>query len=203
MRVMKSAVAGIVLSLVILLVPAQGVVIGPDNVVIPGSAGGVFSFDYSIYDATGTTATGYQSRVGVSGPGTLTFDSTSSQAVANDPGYWVYGNSLLAQAIDVGGGNYEFGDSPANPYYEALVNGDIMARYSFTWGGTEGWYTFTLDTAVGNSFVLNDSFVSEVLGFTQGQYPGQGSSFDVYIPEPSTMALLALGGAGLLKRRRR
>jgi len=203
MRVKQSAVVGIVLSWLILLAPAEGVVIEPTNVVKPLSAGGVFSFDYSINDPTGTSARAFQSTMGVSGPGILTFDSTASEAAASAGNYWLVGNSGGAGAIDLGSNSYQFGDDPFDGLAQTLAVGDIMARYSFTWDGTEGWYTFTLDTSISNSFVMNEFFSNEALGFTPGQYQGQGSSFDVYIPEPSTMVLLALGGAGMLKRRRR
>jgi hypothetical protein len=203
MRVKKSAIAGIVLSLVILLAPAQGVVIEPTNVVMPSAAGETFSFDYAIYDATGTSARAFQSTVISVGGSGLTFDATASEAVSSAGNYWLYGNSGGAGAIDLGSNSYQFGDDPFDGLAQSLAVGDIMARYSFTWDGTAADFTFTLDTSISNSFVMNEFFTNEALGFTPGQYPGQGSSFGIYIPEPSTMVLLALGGAGLLKRRRR
>jgi hypothetical protein len=205
MRVKQSAVVGIVLGWVILLAPAEGaIVIEPTNVVLPGLAGETFSFDYAINDAMGRSAAAYQSRMSVSGPGTLTLDITASEAVADNPDYWLSGGTGLgAVAKDIGGGVYDFWDSPLDAVGRALSAGDIMARYSFTWDGTPGDYTFTLVSDTYYSFILNASYVKEALQFTPGQYPGQGDSFTVTIPEPSTMLLLALGGAGLLKRRRR
>lgn len=204
MRVKQSAVLGIVLGWVILLAPAEGaIVIEPNNVVMPGSAGEIFSFDYTVSDPMGRSAAAYQSRVSVSGPGTLTFDVTASEASAGHPDYWLAAGAGDAVAKDIGGGVHDFWDSPTDALARPLSAGDIMARYSFTWDGTEGDYTFTLVSDTYYSFILNASYVKEALQFTPGQYPGQGDSFTVTIPEPSTMALLALGGAGLLKRRRR
>ncbi len=204
MRVKQSAVVGIVLSLAILLASAQGdIVIGPTNVMMPTSPGETFSFDYAVSDPMGRSAAAYNSRISVSGPG-LTFDVTGSQAVADNPDYWLSGGiGMGITALDVGGGIYEFGDGPDDAIGRALSTGDIMARYSFTWDGTPGDFTFTLDSDPYYSFILTEFYVQEGLQFTPGQYPGQGDSFTIPIPEPSTMLLLALGGAGVLKRRRR
>jgi hypothetical protein len=109
MRVKQSAVAGIILVMVILLAPAEGVIVEPTNVVIPSSAGGAFSFDYAINNPTATSAQGFQSTVGVSGPGTLTFDGTASQGVSGTASYWVFGNSAGATALDLGSSSYQFG----------------------------------------------------------------------------------------------
>jgi hypothetical protein len=202
MRVKKSAIFGFVLGCLILSVPVQGVVIEPTNFVWPSAAGETFSFDYAINDPTGTSALAFQATMSVGGSG-LTFDSAASEAVSSAGNYWLVGNSYEAIAIDVGGSSYQFGDDPDNALAQTLAVGDVMARYSFTWDGTPGTYTFTLDTSISNSFVYNEFFTYEALGFTQGGLPGQGNSFALPIPEPSTMVLLALGGAGLLKRRRR
>jgi hypothetical protein len=171
---------------------------------MPSVAGETFSFDYFINDATGTSAWAFQSTMGVSGPGTLTLDTTSSEAVASVGNYWASGNSGGAGALDVGSNSYQFGDDLVDTLVpRTLAVGNLMARYSFAWDGTEGVYTFTLDFDTRNSYVLNEFLGSEALGFTPGKYEGDSSSFSVLIPEPSTLVLLALGGAGLLKRRRR
>jgi hypothetical protein len=84
-----------------------------------------------------------------------------------------------------------------------LLAGDIMARYAFTWDGTVGDYTFSMDTDIANSFILNGiTFGNDALAFTSGQYPGDQSSFTVAIPEPASLALLALGGLALRRRSR-
>jgi outer membrane lipoprotein-sorting protein len=214
MRVKKSAIFGFVLGCLILSVPVQGVVvIEPTIVKMPGSTGETFSFEYAINDAAGTTALAYQSTISVSGPGTLTFDVTGSEAVVVDnTSYWIYGNSLDVGATDLGGGVYEFADTPDDPATEALLNGDVMARYAFAWEGTVGDYTFTLDLDTDYSFVYNAStWNADALALPDpaSQWwaapiiSADDTSFTVHIPEPSTMVLLALGGAGLLKRRRR
>lgn len=202
-RVIQSVFFGFALSCLILSVPAQGVVIEPNIVEMPGSAGGTFRFDYTINNPTGTSARAFQSTMSVSGPGTLTFDAAGSEAVAStNSNYWLFGNSGGAGAIDLGGNSYQFGDDPCDGLAQTLTSSDIMARYSFTWDGTVGDYTFTLDTSISNSFVMNEFFSNEVLQFTQGQYPGQGDSFMVTIPEPTTLMLFALGSAVLLKKRK-
>jgi hypothetical protein len=211
MRVTQSAIFGFVLSCLILSMPVQGVVVEPTNFVMPGSAGETFSFDYAINNPMGTSGQAYQSRIGVSGPGTLTFDGTGSEAASGAANYWLFGNSAGAGADDLGSNWYQFGDGPDNGVAQALSAGDVMARYSFTWDGTVGDYTFTLDTNVSNSFVLNEFFGSEILTipdpasqwWTHPIISADETSFTVMIPEPSTVVLLALGGAGLLKRRRR
>lgn len=205
MRVKQSAVVGIVLGWVILLASAQGaIVIEPNVVAMPGSAGETFSFDYAVNDPMGRSAAAYNSRISVSGPGTLTFDATGCAAVADNDDYWLSGGiGMGVTTFDFGGGIYEFGDGPDDALPRALSVGDIMARYSFTWDGTPGDYTFTLNTDPYYSFILNAVYDPEALQFTPGDYTGQGDSFTVTIPEPSTVVLLALGGAGLLKRRRR
>jgi len=203
MRMMKLATIAFLLSCGIFTELTRGVVITPSNVVIPTSPGGLFSFDYIISDAMSTSAQAFQATMSVSGPGVLTFDVTSSEAVDAELGYWLHGNSAGVTAIDLGSNSYQFGDGPDNGIAQSLAVDDIMARYAFTWGGTVGDYTFTLDFDTAKSFILNGSFVTEPLQFNRGQYLGDDSSFTITIvPEPTTILLLALGGAGLLKRHR-
>jgi hypothetical protein len=211
MRVKKSAIFGFVLGCLILSVPVQGVVIEPTIVAMPSAAGETFSFDYTINNPMGTSGRAFQSTTGVSGPGTLTFDSAGSEAVASAGNYWLVGNSGGAGALDLGGNSYQFGDDPFDGAAQGLAVGNVMARYSFTWDGTPGNYTFTLDTSTSNSFVLNEFFGNDALAlpnpasqwWTDPIISADETSFTVAIPEPSTVVLLALGGAGLLKRRRR
>lgn len=201
-----------VLSLIlasIISLPAEAVVLTPSNVVIPTLAGEIFSFDLIIdADPGGYLAAGYQSRISVSGPGGLSLDVDTSKAVASnsdpDPDYWVAGNSAGAGAVDRGGDIYDFGDLPLNPGEETLFAGDIMARYAFTWDGTVGYYTFTLDldSAPLVSFVQNDNLDKDPLGFTPDPYPGNNTSFTVQlIPEPASIILLLFGAAILRKQK--
>ncbi len=179
---------------------SKAVVVTPGNVILPTSAGETLGFDLVLADAMDTTAAAFQVTVGVSGPGTLTFNGSASGAVSDDPGYWTYKNSYGATTHDLGGNWYDFGDNPRNPVFEALDDGDIMARFYFTWDGTPGDYTFTIDFDTGRSFVLNDVWVTEALQFTPGSWPGDAGSF-ILTPEPATLMLLALGGMAVLRKR--
>jgi len=192
-----------VLSLIlgsIVCLPAEAVMLTPSNVVIPTLSGETFSFDLIIdADPAGYSATGYQSLISVSGPGGLSLDSATSQAVATNADYWITGNSAGAGAIDRGGDNYEFGDVPDDSTAETLLAGDIMARYAFTWDGSVDDYTFTLDPDTAKSFTLNSFWSKDSLEFTSGEYSGDDTSFTVHIPEPASIMLLVFG-AGLLRK---
>ncbi len=206
-KVMKSLVCVFVLSCIVFSVPAGAVVIKPDNIVLPGSAGETFSFDLTVHDPCGVTGTSFNFWVNVSGPGTLTFDEAASEAVANnttgDPDYWIYGNSGGANARDWGSNNYEFGDDPQDTTsLEPLVAGDIMARYAFSWDGTEGDYTFSFDLANTTNNFIADMWIAEALEFIPGDQAGGSDFFTVAIPEPVTMLLFGLGGAVLVRKRR-
>jgi len=213
MRVIKVAFSVFVLSCVAFCRLAGAVEITPSDTIPPydfvndvlvlSSAGDTFSFDFVISNPMGVSARAFQATIGVSGPGTLAFDAASSEAVASAADYWVFGNSVGAGAIDLGGGNYQFGDSPDSPAIEVLIAGDIMARYAFTWGGTVGDYIFTIDLDTTESFVMDDSWFEQTLQFNAGQYPGDDSSFTLHIvPEPATLMLISLGSVALLRKRR-
>ena len=182
MRMMKNAICTFVLSCVIFTMPLYAVEITPSNVVLPNSAGDIFSFDFVISNAMGTSAQAFQSTIGVSGPGGLTFDGTSSEAVDSVADYWVFGNSAGAIAIDLGSNSYQFGDGPDDGIAQLLAIDDIMGRYAFTWDGTAGDYTFTFDFDTTKSYILNGLFQTEALQFTSGQYPSgqEDGSFVVF-----------------------
>jgi hypothetical protein len=201
MRVRKTAIAVLfMLGCLIFSAQAQGVVITPSNVVLPTSAGEIFSFDFVVFDANSTSAFAFQTTISVSGPGLLSFDELNSEAVAKEAMYW-FENSTSATAVDLGGNSYSFGDNTTPA--ELLGSNDIMASYAFIWNGTEGDYTFTLNLNTSKSFVQRDNLEIEALQFTPGiYYQGGNSYFIVNIPEPGTLIIFTLGSiAALLKRR--
>ena len=206
-RVVKAVVFTFVLSCVVFSGPAWGIEIQPSNFLMPTAPGTPFSFDFVISDPMGVSATAFKSTINVSGPGVLTFDASGSTNVENDIAYWIFNNSVGAAALDKGGDNYEFGDGPDTTPFEALVLGDIVARYAFLWDGTVDDYTFTLDLDTSKSFVLLDDFsTKQTLELPDGTWYSEpittadSTSFTVYIPEPATLLLFGLGTMILRKR---
>jgi hypothetical protein len=169
-------------------------------VVLPTTAGEIFSFDFVVLNAMATNATGFQAIISASGPSTLTLNVPKSEAVATVADYWAIGNSADATAI--GSNPYTFGDNTANSLSELLHNDDIMARYAFVWDGTEGDYAFVLNLETLNSYVQNEYYIKEPLGFTPRSYPGTYNSFTVTIPEPCTLIIFVFGSSAVLLKRR-
>lgn len=188
--------------------PAQGeITITPANVQLPTAAGEDLSFDFVITnlgDPCGVSAISFQSTITTSGPGTLTFDGTSSTAVTGEASYWLPSSPFVG-AFENPPGNYVFSDEPLDGLGRVLAADDIIARYVFEWDGTVGDFTFTLDPDIADSFFLKDdfTFITFVpLAIDPGEWlPGDSGSFTVYIPEPATLMLLGLGGFLLRKRR--
>lgn len=203
MKVIKVAILAFVLGCIIRAVPVWAIEVTPSNVVLPASAGGLLSFDLVISSTPpDTNASGFQCTIGVS-PAGLTLDADNSEAVTDNPGYWIYGNSggAFAEIRDVN--KYRFSDSVAKATAETLLFGDIMARYAFIWDGVATDYTFALDLDIKESYILLGIYgPEEALLFNRGSYPGTSSSFTVTIPEPTTIVLLGLGGL-LLGRSRK
>lgn len=180
------------------------ITITPANVQIPALASEDFSFDFAISQLNGFAAQAFQSTIEISitGPGSLTFDAASSEQVADNVDYWLYGNSY-ATAFENPPGRYVFGDDPYNAIAQELAEGDLMARYVFEWDGTPGDYTVNLDLDTSASLIMDDMFVIHPLDFDPGEYTGDASSFTVTMPIPELTTLLLLGLGGLLLRKRR
>jgi len=188
----------------------------------------IFSFDLLISDPDGFSAMGFQATLGVDLPGLIYDDAYYhpddpcdpcdppnpdpcnveiprwvSQAVANDPDYWIYGNSGAASYGSPEGSNeFGFSDFTANSITRALAVDDIVARYSFIWDGTPRDYTFTFNLDPSYSLVLDQFWGSHAIAFDPGTFTGGDDWFTVYVPEPATLMIFGFGSAFLLRRRR-
>jgi hypothetical protein len=200
--------AGIVLS-----APVWGVEVKPVNFVMP-SPGGILSFDFIVTGAPGQSAYSSQLTIDtvdqISSTSHLVFNIDASEEVSSNPDYWLYGNSAGASAVNNGDGSYTFGDGPDNPPISAINVGDIIARFSFDWDGTQGNYKFTLDQSTINSFVLLENFSSAGFSLPAGQWysspviDAAADSFTVnLIPEPVSIVLFGLAGLVILRKHRR
>lgn len=208
MRVIQATFFGIVLSCVVFSCPASGVEIQPAN---DSLSGGLFTFDLVRSDAPAFSSQGFQATMSVSGPGTMASDYDNAVAVVTEADYWLLGNSAGAEFMDNGDNSYTFGDGPGDGIAQPVAAGDILARFAFTWDGTAGWYTFAFPVDdLGNidaaqSFIMDDFWSELPYQFSPGGYDSDSpdSSFKVYIPEPTAVMLFGLGGAILLRKRKR
>jgi len=205
--VMKKSVFVLLLVCGLLLsVPAQGTVtITPSNLQIDTSdpCNMTVSFDFAIMDPDGVSGLAFQATIGsISGPGTLTFDQTSSMAIDGEAGYWLLGNSGGIGADDNLDGSYMFGDDSFDSSAVPLAADDLMARFAFGYD-TPGDYIVTLDLDVSVSLIQDEFFGTYAFLFDPGAFlPGGSNWFTVTIPEPATLMLLGLGGTILLRKRR-
>jgi len=157
-----------------------------------------------LIDGTTTTVTGFN----MSGSGTdgyQAFRSGDPNAVRDDVVFLVDGVGFVAtMSWEVTGltpgGSYDlrlFGQSE---------NGNPNNDADFTISNTGGTTINTDDVAVFNSIIADGSGkIVGTLGHTGGASSWSGFEIQgTFIPEPATMSLLAMGGIGvLLKRRRR
>jgi len=210
MKTIKLVISLCVLICGIFCGTSRGVIIKASVSQMPGSGGELFGFDLLVSDGPDLSSRAFLVTLGsIGGPGVLTFEANASKTVAGEASYWLYGNSGGANAQDNGDGSYTFGDDPASGTAVPLVIDDIVARYAFTWDGTEGDYAFSLDLGTDMSYVLLEDFSKEALQLPAGiwyDYPiisADSTSFTVHIPEPATVAFLGLGCLTLLKRRKR
>jgi hypothetical protein len=207
---MKSAVNAFLVCIV-LSATAFGVEVKPANISIPSSPGGTFSFDFIVTNPPSQAA--YTAQLTInrawSNPPDLTFNTSASQSVLSNTSYWVWNNSQGTPAVDNGDGTYTFGDGPENAIAESINNGDILARFAFTWNGTTGNYEFILDKDTTNSFVRLADFSKAGFTLPTGQWftsPIVGatdSSFTIHIPEPVTVLLFGIGGLFVLRKHKK
>jgi hypothetical protein len=159
--------------------------------------GSTIWFDVLIDEGLGESAEGVQITLSVQPDGhlgSLGFDQTASEAVEADVGYWVVGNSIGANASDEGGNTYAFGDNPDDPPSAVLEDGDIVARFAFTWDGVAGDYVVAIDRTTANTHLLQN-FVTVPPDWV-------ADPVRLMVPEPGSLTLLAAAGTLLFLRGR-
>jgi len=212
MWMIKTVIVALILSCTLFSGQATGIVITPSNVLLPSGPGDLFSFDLIVEELTSSfDAKGFQSTVELGGPGILTFDEIACENVSSDIDYWLVGNSAGANARDLGSNVYEFGDGPNQGNGPLGDKDSIVARYVFSWDGTDGLYTFTFDFAdLNKNYVLGlpPDYPSYPLQLPEGQWysdpivSATDNSFTVSIPEPAALMLFGLGSLTLLRKRK-
>jgi hypothetical protein len=150
----------------------------------------------------GLAQTSFFSGIGAARAGVFASGGTAAFAGFSASGFPYV--SKLASGVNINGANFNaaypvgtlaFAYGYANSQWLAPGTGFIGLRFN-TGSGTEyGWARVTMDGSPGNTFTLVDYAYGDV-----GQSINAGQTA---VPEPGSLALLALGGAGLVAWRKR